>query len=116
MITLQIIEQPGAHLHRTLIDAMRSGDLRTFVTTKHGRKVTHTNPSYPGWMNWSYAEGVISCAVLSPQKPGSEWRLLSALIGRLADKYADRIHSVGIQFPDARAPEPKGRRRRRRSS
>jgi hypothetical protein len=115
MITLQIIERHGTHLHRTLIDAMRSGDLRTFVATKHGRKVTHTNPSYPGWMNWSCAEGVISCAVLSPQKPGSEWKLVSALIGRLADKYPDRIHSIGIQFPDAGAPEPKDKRRRRRS-
>ncbi len=115
MITLQIIERHGTHLHRALIDAMRSGDLRTFVATKHGRKVTHTNPSYTGWMNWSYAEGVISCAVLSPQKPGSEWKLVSALIGRLADKYPDRIHSIGIQFPDAHPPKPMGKRRRRRT-
>lgn len=114
MITLQIIEHPAAHLHRTLIDAMRSGDLRTFVTTKHGKKVTHTNPSYPGWMNWSHAEGVINCTVLSPQKPGSEWKLLSALIGRLADKYADRILCVGIQFPGARRPESERKRRPRR--
>lgn len=115
MITLQIIERHDAHLHRTLIDAMRSGELRTFVATKRGRKVTHANPSYHGWMNWSYAEGVISCAVLSPQKPGDEWKLLSALIGRLADKYADRIHSIGIQFPDARASAPEGKRPRRHS-
>ncbi|OFX35650.1 MAG: hypothetical protein A2Z07_10530 [Armatimonadetes bacterium RBG_16_67_12] len=114
MIALQIIERPGAHLHRTLIDAMRSGDLRTFVVTKRGRKVTHKNPSFPGWMNWTGVENVIHCSIMSPQKPGTEWRLLHALIGRLADKYADRIHSIGIQFPDARAPELKGKRRRGR--
>jgi hypothetical protein len=113
MITLQIVERPGTHLHRTLIDAMRSHDLRTFVATKRGRKITHTNPSYPGWMNWSHAEGVISCAILSPHKPGTEWRLLSALIGRLADKYPSVIHSIGIQFPDAGTPDAKGKRRRR---
>jgi hypothetical protein len=61
-------------------------------------------------MNWSYAEGVIICEVLSPHKPGNEWKLLSALMGRLADKYAEHIHSVNIQFPDAIAPKFSKRR------
>ena len=112
MIRLQIVERHGAHLYRTLVDAMRSGDLRTFSTERRGRKVTHTNPNYPGWMNWSCAEGVISCEILSPRKPGAEWKLLSALIGRLADKYGAQIHNISVQFPEAFAPAPKQKRRR----
>ncbi len=98
MIKFQIVELQGSNLYKTLIDAMRSGKLRTFSTTKRGRKVTHTNINYPGWINWSYDNGVITCEVISPRKPGSEWKLLSAMIGRLADKYADSIHSINIQF------------------
>jgi hypothetical protein len=110
MIRLQIIERHGTNLYKMLVEAMRSGKLRTFSVTKRGRRITHTNPQYPGWMNWTHAEGVIICEVLSPHKPGGEWKLLSALIGRLADKYADRIHSVSIQFPDALAPKSAKRR------
>lgn len=112
MVTLQIVERPGADLYRTLIDAMRSGELRTFKTAKRGRRVTHANPNYPGWMNWSNVDGLITCQVLSPRKPGSEWRLLGALIGRLADKYGGLVHSIAIQFPNAVPPKPVKRRRR----
>ncbi len=114
MIRLQIVERPGANLFRTLIRAMRSGDLRTFVAVKRGKKVTHRNPSYSGWINWSNSAGVISCEILSPRRPGTEWRLLSALVGRLADKFAESVHAISVQFPDAQ-PAPKKRRKRRRT-
>ncbi|MEK6602005.1 MAG: hypothetical protein AABZ09_09005 [Candidatus Binatota bacterium] len=112
MIRLQIVERPGANLYRILIRAMRSGELRTFVVMRRGKKVTHRNPSYSGWINWSSAGGVISCEILSPRRPGTEWRLLGALIGRLADKYADRVHSISIQFPYATGQKKRPRRRR----
>lgn len=114
MIRLQIVERPGTNLYRGLVGAMRSGELRTFTVKRRGKKVTHRNPSYSGWINWSFAGGVISCEVLSPRKPGTEWRLLSALVGRLADKYADQVHSISIQFPDANAQKKRPRRRRPR--
>ncbi len=112
MIRLQIVERAGANLYRILIRAMRSGELRTFVVMRRGKKVTHRNPSYSGWINWSSAGGVISCEILSPRRPGTEWRLLGALIGRLADKYADRVHSISIQFPYATGQKKRPRRRR----
>lgn len=101
MIRFQIVEVPGSNLYRMLVRAMRSGELRTFSVEKRGRgsKVTHVNKNYRGWINWSYNDGIIVCEVISPRKPGDEWKLLSALIGRLADKYADKIHSINIQFP-----------------
>ncbi len=114
MIRFQIVEQPDTNLYRTLIGAMRSGELRTFAVTRRGKRVTHRNPNYSGWIKWSYAAGVISCEILSPRKPGTEWRLLSALVGRLADKFADQVHSISIQFPDATAAKSKAKRRRRR--
>lgn len=114
MIRLQIVERPGARLYRSLIAAMRSGELRTFTMMRRGKRVAHKNPNYPGWINWSSAEGVVTCEVVSPRKPGSEWRLLSALVGRLADKFADRVHSVSIQFPSAAVEKSKVRHRRSR--
>jgi hypothetical protein len=97
MIRLQIIERPGSKLFLVLKKAMRTGDLRTFSLRKRGWKVVHDR--YPGWMNWSSGEGVISCEILSPKKPDSEWQILSALIGRLAQRYARSVESVNIQLP-----------------
>ncbi len=114
MIRLQIVERDGADLHRVLIAAMRSGDLRTFKVKNRGKRVIHTNESYPGWINWSHFDGIITCEVLSPRKPESEWRLLSALIGRLADKYNERVHYISIQFPASYGSKTAGRPRRRR--
>ena len=76
---------------------MRSGALQTFSTSKRGRKVSHAK--YPGWMNWSISDGVITCEVLSPRKPGDEWKLLHAFLGRLAARFAQSIVAINIQFP-----------------
>jgi hypothetical protein len=111
MIRFQIIERTGAQLHKALVDAMRSGELRTFIAKKRGRKVLHKNSAYPGWMNWSVSEGIITCEVLSPNKPGREWQLFSAFLGRLADRYADRIVAINIQFPASVPFDPPSRRR-----
>jgi hypothetical protein len=97
MIRFQIVERSGADLHRTLLDAMRSGALHTFSTSKRGRKVSHAK--HPGWMNWSVSEGVIACEVLSPHKPANEWQLFHAFLGRLAARFAPSIEAINIQFP-----------------
>ena len=119
MIRFQIIERAGVNLHKTLVDAMRAGELRTFEATKRGRRIQHKNILYPGWMNWSVHDGMINCEVISPRKPGREWQLFSAFIGRLADRYADQIIGINIQFPAEspeylRSPVKKRRRMRRR--
>lgn len=113
MIRFQIVERPGAELHKVLIGAMRAGDLRTFVARKRGRKVLHK--SHPGWMNWTDANGLISCEVISPHKPGGEWHLFSAFLGRLADRYAEHIVAINVQFPGSVAAEKRTRRRKRRA-
>lgn len=110
MICFQVIERRGANLYQVLRGAMRSKELRTFYLAMHGRRVCHTNPSYSGWMRWSHADGVITCQVVSPRQPGTEWRLFSAFVGRLADRFADLIQCVNIQF---NGPLPKGPLKRR---
>ena len=116
MIRFQIIERTGANLHKTLVDAMRAGELRTFEATRRGRRIQHKNVLYPGWMNWSAHDGMINCEVISPRKPGREWQFFSAFLGRLADRYADQIVAINIQFPAefARKAIKKPRRIRRR--
>jgi hypothetical protein len=119
MIRFQIIERTGANLHKILVDAMRAGELRTFAATRRGRRIQHKNMSYPGWMNWSVVDGVINREVISPRKPGREWQFFSAFLGRLADRFADRIVAINVQFPGAtaqvgRAAKVKRRRRPRR--
>jgi hypothetical protein len=120
MIRFQIIERAGANLHKTLVDAMRAGELRTFEASRRGRRIQHKNLSYPGWMNWSVHDGMINCEVISPRKPGREWQFFSAFLGRLADRYADDILAINIQFPGVLAQsgrpavKQRGRRRRRK--
>ncbi len=117
MIRFQIIERPGASLYKTLVDAMRAGELRTFVASRRGRRVQHKNQSYPGWMNWAVVDGLINCEVISPHKPGREWQFFSAFLGRLADRYAAQIVAINVQFPAGLPPvgrTAKGRRVRRR--
>jgi hypothetical protein len=118
MIRFQIIERAGANLHKTLVDAMRAGELRTFEATRRGRRIQHKNLSYPGWMTWSVHDGMINCEVISPRKPGREWQFFSAFLGRLADRYADDIVGINIQFPgsmgESGRTSVKKRRRTRR--
>ena len=117
MIRFQIIERTGANLHKALVDAMRSGELRTFEATRRGRRIQHKNLSYPGWMNWSVLDGIINCEVISPHKPGREWQFFSAFLGRLADRYADQIVAINIQFSGSAAQPRMSRavKKRRRS-
>lgn len=115
MIRFQIVERAGINLHKNLVKAMRNGDLRTFIVRNRGRKVQHTSMDYPGWMNWSSAEGVINCEVISPRKPGGEWKLFSAFLGRMADRYADEIVAINIQFPNSLSQTAKVKRKRSRS-
>lgn len=114
---IQIVERPGSDLFRRLQAAMRGGDLRTFKVEKRGRKVLHS--ASPGWMNWTHAEGVIHGTILSPQRKGMEWKLLSAFVGRLADRYAADILFLVIHFPTLAGPgsaPPAGKTRRRRAA
>ena len=97
MIQFQIVERFGADLYRSLLDSMRSGALQTFSASKRGRKVSHVK--HPGWIKWSKFEGVITCEVVSPQKPDNEWQLMHAFLGRLAARFAPSIDAINIQFP-----------------
>ena len=100
MIRFQIIERTGANLHHELLRAIRTRELRTFVLAKRGRKIQHVSTSYHGWMNWTAHHGVIGCEVLSPRKPGREWQLFSAFMGRLADRYSrSEEHTSELQSP-----------------
>jgi hypothetical protein len=112
MIRFQIIQKPGTDLHRKLVGAMRSGGLQTFNASKRGSKVSHAK--HPGWMNWSVSEGVITCEVISPRKPGHEWQLFHAFIGRLAARFADDISAINIQFPAAELVVARRRARTRK--
>ena len=114
MIRFQIFERTGVNLHKTLVDAMRAGELRTFEATKRGRRIQHKNVLYPGWMNWSAHDGMINCEVISPRKPGREWQFFSAFLGRLADRYADQIIGINIQFPAATSESGKRQVKKRR--
>ena len=98
MIRLQIAERTGSKLFKTLVADMKSGKLRTFWVSQDKRKITHIKYKKTR-MNWSEGEGVITCEIKGAER--KEWDFLSALVGRLADKYADRIQNIAIQFPEA---------------
>ncbi len=112
MIKIQIVERDGANLFQVVKSACYDGTLRTFSAEKRGKKITHT--TYPGYITWSSArDGVIIASLRSPQRPQDEWKILSAFIGRLADKYPSSIHTISLQF-DTTAPPPARRAAARR--
>lgn len=98
MIRFQIIERTGANLHKTLVDAMRAGELRTFEATRRGRRIQHKNVLYPGWMNWSVHDGMINCEVISPRKTRSRVAVLQRLPGTPGRSLCrpDRRHQYSI--------------------
>jgi hypothetical protein len=112
-IQFQIVERAGCNLKRTLTAAMRTGSLETLIAERRGKKIRHISKAYPGWMTWSYDKGVITCRVLSPRQPGAEWKLFHAFLGRLADRFADQIHSINIQFFEDEAAKPRRTTKRR---
>lgn len=107
MIRLEITERKGAKLRKRLIDAMRSGELRTFAAADRGRAVTHLR--YPGRMRWSEKDGTI-LATLSGPKGEAPWQLLGAFLGRIAHRYSAQVESIRMDFGPAR---PAGKRRAR---
>ncbi len=111
MIRMQIVERPGADLFRLLKRAIRSKDLRTFTLEKKGARVVHVRS--PGFMHWTPSPGVIACEIRSPKEEGKEWQLLSAVIGRLADRFSAYVEGVNIQLDAPPPPRPKRRRRKR---
>lgn len=112
MIRFQVMERDQARLYETLVKAMRDGELRTFKVENRGRRVVHVR--YPGKITWTHSQGVIDATVVSPKRLGNEWQIFSALMGRLAQRYAGSISGIIVQFPDeARVP---GRRRSRKAA
>ena len=111
MIRMQIVERPGTKLFGILKRAIRAKDLRTFSLEKGGKRVVHIRS--PGYMNWVAVEGVIACEIRTPKDEGKEWQLLSAVVGRLADRFSAQVESVNIQLA-APPPEPVRRKRRRK--
>ncbi len=111
MIRLQVVERPNARLFSVLKKAIRSKDLRTFTLEKGGKRVVHIRS--PGYMNWTEIEGVIACEIRTPRDEGKEWQLLSAVIGRLADRFPAAVESINIQLA-APPPEPVRRKPRKK--
>jgi len=112
MIRLQIVERPGTRLFSALKKAIRSKDLRTFSLEKSGKRVVHVRS--PGHMDWISVEGVIACEIRTPRDPGKEWQLLSAVVGRLADRFPALVESINIQIAAPPAEPAKRKRRARR--
>ena len=110
MIRLQIVERPGTRLFSVLKKAIRSKDLRTFSLERGGKRVVHIRS--PGYMNWVEVDGLIACEIRTPKDKGKEWQLLTAVVGRLADRFPGAVESINIQLI-APPPEPVKKRRKR---
>ena len=61
MIRFQIIERTGANLQKTLVDAMRAGELRTFEATRRGRRIQQM---------WSARSHLVQSPALQYRKAG----------------------------------------------
>ena len=95
-IRLQLVERDGTELYKTRIADMRSGKLEMLIVSPDGRKVTHAKFK-KARMNLALEHGVVVGEIKCSAGPDG-WKLLQAVVGRLADKYPDRVESVAIQF------------------
>jgi hypothetical protein len=101
MIKVEVVERRNGKLMAALKGAMRSGSLKTFYLARRGQRVKHRR--YKGMMSWKAGEGVVSCRISGVES----WQFLRAFIGRLSDRFSDRVESVHIEFP-----APAGKKRR----
>ena len=111
MIRMQIVERPGVKLFNLLKRAMRSGELRTFSLEKRGTKVVHIRS--PGFMTWTNLHGIIACEIHTPRDEGKEWQLMSAVLGRLADRFPAFVESIHIQLTAPPVVPVRKRRKKR---
>lgn len=96
MIKVKVVERKNGKLLATLKSAMRSGSLKTFYLADRGSRVKHKR--YKGAMRWEEKDGVLDCRILGGEPSG--WQFLRAFIGRLSDRFSDRVESVHIEFPE----------------
>ena len=86
---------PG-NLKRTIVEAIRSGELRTFEAYDRGGKLRHKQrATHPGYikLDWRAPE-----LVAEVRGRGEESQLLGSFVSRLHARFGDRIESVTLRF------------------
>ena len=111
MVHLQIISRGDADIQAEIRSAIEEERMKTFeiVRLRGGLRLRHKR--FRGEVHFIKSEGPLLITVRS-SKGADEWQLLSALIGRLADRFRDQISSINISFEVKAAPKKKSRKGR----
>jgi hypothetical protein len=112
MVHLQIISRNDADVQGVLRAAIEEGSMKTFeiARIRGGLRLRHKR--FRGEVRFARSDGPLLVTVRSP-KSVDEWQLLTALIGRLADRFRDQISSISLHF-EAPAAVAKKRGKRKK--
>jgi hypothetical protein len=112
MVHLQIISRNAADVQAALRSAIEEQRMTTFEIERIRGGLRLRHKRFRGEVRFHPTDGPLLVTVRSP-KSNNEWQLLSAFIGRLADRFRDQVSSVSIQFQStsgvARRPGPRRR-------
>jgi hypothetical protein len=85
------------NLQRTIVKAVRAGELRTFEAFDRGRKLRHKQrATHPGYIKLEWRAPDLLADVRA--RDGEESQLLGSFVSRLHARFGDQIASVTLRF------------------
>jgi len=111
LVHLQIISRNAADVQAELRTAIEEQHMTTFEIEglRGGLRLRHKRFRGEVWFLPSGGSGPALVTVRS-RLPNEEWQLLTALIGRLADRFKNQIAGINIQLESGEVPKPKRRK------
>jgi hypothetical protein len=113
MVHMQILSRNAQDVQAELRSAIEEKRMTTFEIEgiRGGLRLRHKR--FRGEVRF-LRSGRAGPALVSVQSrlPNEEWQLLSALIGRLADRFKNQIAGINIQLESDEPPKMRGRKRR----
>lgn len=96
-VRVTVTARPGENLKRTLLQAVREGQLRTFEAYDRGGKLRHKQrATHPGYIKLEWRAPELLAEVRS--REGDESQLLGSFVSRLHARFGERIESVTLRF------------------
>lgn len=113
MIHVQIISRGAADVQAELRAAIEEQRMTTFEIEglRGGLRLRHKR--FAGEVRFRRdGRGGPELVSVRSRRPNEEWQLLSAFIGRLSDRFRDRIAGINIQLEPDEPPKKATRRKK----
>ncbi|HEV8360417.1 MAG TPA: hypothetical protein VGR28_08200 [Candidatus Thermoplasmatota archaeon] len=94
-VRVVVTARGGANLKRAIVEAARSGALRTFEAYDRGRKLRHRQrATHPGYivLHWRAPD------LIAEVRGDEASQLLGSFVARLHARFGEQIESVHLRF------------------